>query len=151
MSSLIDGRTTSRLAGVARSTIRVTGPIQVLVGIAFWLGRAVPLRPAHMLVGMLFDLAFLSLVVLAALAGIRRVAVLGGIALAIVIPLFGVVQARILPGPHHWVVRGAHLLLGVIAMVMAARLARFIASRRVAAAAQGVSVAVGEFGAQTSP
>jgi hypothetical protein len=120
----------SRLARIAKVTIRVTGPVQLLVGIAFWMGRAVPLRPAHMLVGMVFDLAFVSLVVLAALAGMRRVAVLGGIALAIVIPLFGVVQPRILPGPQHWIVRSAHLLLGVIAMVMAARIGRFLQSVR---------------------
>jgi len=87
-----------------------------------------------MLVGMLFDLAFALLVVLAAVAGIRRSAVLAGIALAVVIPLFGVVQPRILPGPEHWIVRTAHLLLGVIAMVMAARLAGFVDSARTGAA-----------------
>jgi hypothetical protein len=83
---------------------------------------------------MLFDLAFVSLVALAAVAGIRRIAVFAGIALAIVIPLFGVVQPRILPGPEHWIVRTAHLLLGVIAMVMAARLARFVDSARTSTA-----------------
>lgn len=143
MSTLIaaDARPTisTRLTAIARWTIRVTGPVQVLVGIAFWLGRAAPLQPAHMLVGMLFDLAFVSLVVLAAVAGMRRTVVLAGIALAVVIPVFGVVQPRILPGPEHWIVRTAHLLLGVIAMVMAARLARFADAARAArtAAARG--------------
>jgi hypothetical protein len=123
----------ARLARVAQITVRVTGPVQVLVGIAFWLGRAVPLRPAHMAVGMLFDLAFLTLVVLAALAGFRRTTVFAGVALAVAIPLFGVVQARILPGSAHWVVRSVHLLLGVLAMLMAARLARFIRLARLSA------------------
>jgi len=124
---------TARLAKPALWTIRLTGPVQVAVGIALWMGRAIPLRPAHMLVGVVFDLALVSLVVLGALAGVRRAAVLAGIALAVVVPVFGVVQARILPGPEHWVVRAAHLLLGIIAMVVATRLARFIHSSRTVA------------------
>ena len=84
------------------------------------------LRPVHMLIGMVFDLALLTLVVLAARAGVRPLAVAGGTALALVIPLFGVVQTRILLGPAHWVVRAAHLLLGLIAMLVANRLGRFV-------------------------
>jgi hypothetical protein len=115
----------SRLVKVAQWSIRLTGPAQVALGVAFWVGRAVSLRPVHMLIGMVFDLALLTLVVLAARGGLRPVAVVGGIALALAIPLFGAVHARILPGPAHWVVRSAHLLLGVIAMVVAGRLERF--------------------------
>jgi hypothetical protein len=37
-------------------------------------------------------------------------------------------QSRLLPGPAHWVVKLAHLLIGIVAMVVAARLARFIRS-----------------------
>jgi hypothetical protein len=119
---------TSQLARVARWSIRLTGPAQIVLGVAFWVGRAVQLRPVHMLIGMVFDLAFLTFVVLAARVGVRPVVVAGGIALAVVIPLFGVVQTRILVGPAHWVVRAAHLLLGLIAMVVANRLGRFVSS-----------------------
>jgi len=87
----------ARIARAALWTIRLAGPVQVLVGVALWLGWAVSLLPAHVFVGMVFDLAFITLVVLAALAGVRRLATLGGTALAVVIPLFGVVQPRIFP------------------------------------------------------
>ena len=117
-----------KLAGIARWSIWLTGAVQVILGIGFWSGRAVSLRPVHMLVGMVFDLALLTLIALAARAGIRPVAVVGGIVLALVIPLFGVVQARILIGSAHWVVRSAHLLQGLIAMVVAKRLGRFVSS-----------------------
>ena len=119
---------TTRFATAARWTIRLTGPVLVAMGIAFWLGRALSLRSAHMVVGLVFDLAFTSLVVLGALAGMRRVVMVGGMALALAIPVFGVIQVHILPGPEHWLVRVAHLLLAVIAMVLADRSARFVTS-----------------------
>ena len=117
-----------KLAGVARWSMRLTGAVEIILGVAFWSGRAVSLRPVHMLVGMVFDLAFLTFIVLAARAGIRAAAVAGSSILALVIPLFGVVQTRLLIGSAHWVVRSAHLLQVLIAMVVAARLGRFVAS-----------------------
>jgi hypothetical protein len=48
----------------------------------------------------------------------------------IVVPAFGIVHPRLLPGPAHWVIRALHLLIGVIAMVIAAKLAEFIRRRR---------------------
>lgn len=125
-----DRSMTTRLAKAAQWTIRLTGPFQVAGGIAFWSGRLLSLRQMHMFVGVVFDLAFLSLIVLAALGGRHRVALLGGLMLALAIPVFGIMQARILPGPEHWVVRSAHLLLGLIAMVVASRLARYVDIRR---------------------
>ena len=127
------------LARAAQWTLRVTGPVLVALGTAFWAGRAVSLRPAHMLVGMVFDLAFASLVVLAALRGMRAAAVFAGLALALAIPLFGVVQARILLGSMHWVVRSTHLVFGLMAMFAGNRLARFVSSARVAAARDAVT------------
>lgn len=129
-----DRAVTSTVAKAAQWIIRVTGPLLVALGIAFWSGRAMSLRPVHMLVGMAFDLALASLVVLAALRGMRTGAVLAGLALALVIPLFGVMQMRILLGSMHWIVRSTHLLLGLIAMFAGNRLARYVTETRVRAA-----------------
>jgi len=129
-----DSAATITAATAAQWTIRVTGPVLVALGIAFWTGRLVSLRPVHMLVGMVFDLALALLVGLAAFRGMRTAAVFAGLALALAIPLFGVAQARILVGSMHWVVRATHLLLGVIAMFAGNRLARFVSSGRVAVA-----------------
>lgn len=129
-----DSAVTITLARAAQWTLRVTGPVLVALGIAFWTGRAVSLRSVHMLIGMAFDLALASLVVLAALRGMRDAAVFTSLALALVIPLFGVLQLRIFPGSMHWVVRSTHLLLGLLAMFAGNRLARFVSSAPVAAA-----------------
>ena len=120
------------LAKAAQWTIRVTGPVLVALGIAFWAGHAVSLRPAHVLVEIMFDLALALLVVLAALRGMRPAAVFAGLALALAIPLVGVAQARILVGSMHWVVRSTHLVLGLTAMLAGNRLARFVSSARAA-------------------
>lgn len=115
-----------RLTNIALWAVRLTGPVQVILGLLFWTGRALTLLPLHMLTGMVFVLALLVLGGVAAWSGLRRTLVLLTIALGLVIPLFGVTQARLLPGPAHWIVRLAHLLIGIVAMFVADRLARFI-------------------------
>ncbi len=44
------------------------------------------------------------------------------------VPAFGILQTRMLPGAAHWMVEVTHLLIGIVAMVAAARLAAFIRS-----------------------
>jgi hypothetical protein len=81
-----------------------------------------------MRLGMVFVLALWALAGLAARAGLRWELVLLTVALGIVIPAFGMAQGRLLPGPAHWVVKVAHLLIGIAAMRAAAMLVRFIRS-----------------------
>ncbi len=109
--------------------VRITGPIQVLLGLLFWTGHALPLLPLHLGIGMAFVLALWVLAGLAAWAGLRPALVALVAAWGLIIPAFGMAQTRLLLGPAHWVVQAAHLLIGLLAMVMAARLARFIRSR----------------------
>jgi hypothetical protein len=126
------------LTNIARWIVRLTGPTQVVLGLLFWTGRALTLLPLHMLMGMLFVLAYLVLAGLAAWAALRPALVVLTVAWGLVIPAFGIIQSRLLPGPAHWVVKLAHLLIGIVAMIVAARLARFVRSnprrRRVLAA-----------------
>jgi len=111
---------------IAQWTVRITGIIQVAVGLLFWNGRALPLLNLHMLIGMIFVLALWALAGLAARAGLRPVLVLLAVSWGIVIPVLGMTQQRLLPGPAHWVIQVLHLLVGLVAMVVAARLARFV-------------------------
>ena len=126
------------LTNIAQWIVRLTGPTQVVLGLLFWTGRALTLLPLHMLMGMLFVLAYLVLAGLAAWAALRPALVVLTVAWGLVIPAFGIIQSRLLPGPAHWVVKLAHLLIGIVAMIVAARLARFVRSnprrRRVLAA-----------------
>ena len=104
--------------------IRITGIFQVLLGIAFWTGNVLPLIPLHMLAGAVFVAALLVLGIRAGVRGAgaaRAGLVIGWGALVLA---FGMVQAQILPGPYHWIVRVLHLGVGIAAMGMADRLSR---------------------------
>ena len=116
------------LTSIAHWVVRLTGPTQVVLGLLFWTDRALMLLPLHMLIGMVFVLALLVLAGLAAWAGLRWTLVLLTVAWGLIIPLFGMMQTRLLPGPAHWIVEVVHLLIGLVAMLVAARLARFIRS-----------------------
>ena len=106
--------------------VRLTGLTQVVLGLLFWTGRALTLLPFHMLVGVTFVLALWVLAAIAAWTGLRPVLVLLAVSWGLVIPLFGMTHARLLPGSAHWIVQALHLLIGLGAMVIAARLARYV-------------------------
>lgn len=113
----------------AQWAVRLTGMTQVVLGLLFWTGHALHLRQAHMAIGMAFVIALWGLAGLAARAGLGPARVLLAVGWGVLIPVFGITHAALLPGPSHWVVQLAHLLIGMAAMVLAARLARFARSR----------------------
>ena len=105
-------------------TIRITGVIQIVLGMAFWTNNLYNLLPVHMLVGVILVVALWVLAGLAARMG----AGIGLVALALVwgliVPVLGIMQTQLLPGSAHWVVEVAHLLVGLIAIGLGDRLAR---------------------------
>jgi hypothetical protein len=117
------------VASVAGWVVRLTGMTQVVLGILFWTGHALPLVGLHMMIGMAFVLALLVLVVGAARSGLRLPLVLLAAGYALFVPAFGMAHARLLPGPGHWIIQVAHLLVGVGAMLIAARLGGFVRAR----------------------
>jgi len=57
---------------VTLAAVRLTGVTQVLLGLLFWTGRALPLVPVHMAIGLTFVLALWVLSGLAARARAGR-------------------------------------------------------------------------------
>jgi hypothetical protein len=119
-------RTATRLALWA---VRLTGFAQVVLGVLFWTGRAIPLVPVHMTIGIIFVLGLWALVGLGVPARVNWrlnvfVAGWGGVVIAL-----GMTQTRLLVGPMHWMVQLAHLLVGVTAMALANLLANRMAAR----------------------
>jgi hypothetical protein len=112
-----------KTALVTRWVVRVAGLIQIVLGLTFWSGRALPLLPVHMMVGLAVSLGVAVLAILAWRAGRRAGVALLGVAWALVLPAFGVMHAGILPGSWHWVIRVLHLALGLGALGFADRLA----------------------------
>jgi hypothetical protein len=104
--------------------VRVTGLVQLALGLLFWTGSQLQLIPIHMLNGVL---VVLGLWVLAGLAAAARVD-LRWVALAavwgVVTIVLGMSQATLLPGDLHWVVQVLHLLVGLGAIGQAESLAR---------------------------
>jgi hypothetical protein len=82
------------------------------------------LIPVHMLSGMILVLMLWMLALLAALAGTNRGLAALAFVWGLVVPVLGVTQGRLLPGPAHWVIEVLHLLVGLIAIGMGERLAR---------------------------
>lgn len=119
---------------IARWVVRITGPVLVLLGLAFWLGYARRLVPLHMALGGLFDVGLLAIVVAALVAGARRGLAVLGLVWVLLPPGLGMAQMSLLPGPSHWIIRVVHLLVGLAAMGIADRLTRAVlGSRRPAA------------------
>ena len=109
--------------------VRITGLVQIVLGLLFWSGSALALVPVHMLVGLVLVLSLWTLAGLALAAragvGLPIVALVGGLG----VPLLGVMQDRLLPGDLHWMIRGLHLLVGLTAIVLAEALAARIGGR----------------------
>ncbi len=109
---------------------RVSGLIQIILGVLFWTGNALGLIPVHIFFGSVLVLSLWTLAVMAARSGAHP----GQVALAgvwgLILPIIGLTQARILVGPEHWIIQAIHLLLGLGAMGQAEGLARRIKQAR---------------------
>ena len=114
---------------VVRRIVQASGIFQVLAGVAIWTGIGLRLIPLHMFVGIVFVLALWVLAGRALIQGTGRgiaaIAIVYGAAVA----AFGMAQAQVLPGAHHWVVRALHLIVGFGAMGLADGIWRAMARR----------------------
>jgi hypothetical protein len=57
--------------------------------------------------------------------GLVAVALIWGL----IVPILGVTQTRLLPGPAHWLIQTLHLLVGLVAIGLAGRLVSAIRRR----------------------
>ena len=119
---------------VARWVVRVTGLIQLVLGLIIWTGRADGLILLHILDGLVFVAALLALAWFAAGAGVSRGLVAITVVWALVLPVYGIVQAQLVPGSGHVIIDLVHLLLGLGAMGQGEALARRMGGGPVAAA-----------------
>lgn len=128
---------------IARRTLGATGLTQVVLGLLFWTNHAFGLVPLHMAIGLAFVLSLWTLAALGARARVGGLLPpLGALWGAAVLAL-GVLQGRLLPGPWHWIVETLHLLLGLGAMALGARITsriRRTGLARPAAAAPGAEL-----------
>src|SRR5579864_6506261 len=109
---------------VSHMTIRVSGVLLVLLGIAIWTGRADQFIPVHELLGFVLVVSLWALSYLAARAGVAMKWVVMAVAWGLVAPILGLTQQGLLTGDWHWTVQVLHLLIGVGAIGQGENLAR---------------------------
>lgn len=98
---------------VCHMTIRVSGVLLILIGIAIWTGRADQFIPVHELLGFVLVLSLWALSYLAARAGVPMKWVVLAVAWGLVAPILGLTQQGLLTGDWHWTVQVFHLLIGL--------------------------------------
>src|SRR5437773_10310676 len=95
---------------------RLSGLVQLVLGVAFWTGHRMDLVPFHMVNGMVFVLALWALAALGFRAGASGSLVMLSFVWSLLVTALGVTQTRLLPGDWHWVIRVLHLLTALAAM-----------------------------------
>jgi hypothetical protein len=108
--------------------IRVTGLLEIVLGLAFWTGNLRNLIPLHMLIGLVFVLALWVLAVLAVRSGVNRGFVALVLVWGLIVLILGVTQTQLLPGAAHWVIEVLHLLVGLAAIGLAGALGARLAT-----------------------
>lgn len=95
---------------------RIAGIIALLLGLSHWIA-ALNVTSLHMLFGIVVALDMLALGILLLFTPRTRLLGLISIVYAIILPVFGLTQFRLLFGSLHWLIQTAHLLVGIGALV----------------------------------
>jgi hypothetical protein len=103
-------------ATVAQWLVRITGLIQIVLGLLFWTGKQLTLLPVHMLVGLILVLSLWTLAFVAARSGVQPGFVVFAFLWGLLLPILGVTQSQILTGSAHWLIQVLHLLVGLAAI-----------------------------------
>src|ERR1700675_2329372 len=109
---------------------RIVVVVQVILGIIVWTGHGDSLILLHIAVGLLLVVDLWVAVAL----GLRTGAPVALAVLALVwsvgMPVFGLVQANVLPGDLHVAIEVLHLIVGFIAVGLVEALARWGGRRK---------------------
>lgn len=107
-----------------RFLVRLTGVLLIILGVILWTGHALGLVPVHMLLGLLLAVSLWALALLVARRGVSGGFVALVVVWGVIMVVFGIVQANLLPGPAHWVIQVLHLLIGIAAIGFGEQLVR---------------------------
>src|SRR5712691_134215 len=101
---------------IAQMLVRITGVLQLILGLLLWGGGAPGLRPVHMLLGVVFVLSLWLLAAVASQAGVP-IGMAAGVALmGLIVLILGLTQDSLMPGGSHWGIQVLHLLVGLVAI-----------------------------------
>jgi hypothetical protein len=104
------------VARIMQVIVGIAGVVALVLGLLIWFAQAYVVLPVHMILGLIVTLGLLIISILALLTNGLRVLGAIGVAYALFVPVFGLTQASLLVGDLHWLIRIAHLLVGIGAM-----------------------------------
>jgi hypothetical protein len=116
----------SKTVAVLQMLARLLGVVQILVGLAIWLGWATSAVAFHSAAGSLFVLVVWIIAIIALFALPRRTLPLITLLVGGVVLWFGMAQTTLLVGSAHWAVRLAHLLIGLATMGLSESLSKAV-------------------------
>ncbi len=106
----------SKAITVAHMTLRGSGVLLILLGLAIWTGRADGIIPVHEFLGLVLVLSLWALAYFGARAGVPKGMVAAAVAWGLIAPILGLTQTNLLDNNWHWVIQVAHLLVGLAAI-----------------------------------
>ena len=110
--------------------VRLSGAIQIILGLLFWTGNALGLVPVHIFFGSVLVLSLWTLAIMAGRAGVQPGLVGLALVWGLITPILGLTQGQLLVNSSHWVIQVLHLLVGIGAMGQAEMLASRIKQSR---------------------
>jgi hypothetical protein len=96
--------------------VRITGVLQLILGLLIWAENMFSLVGIHTLIGLVFVLSLWVLAAVSTRAGVPTTQAAGVIILGLIVLVFGMVQTSLLPGSSHWIIQILHLLIGMAAV-----------------------------------
>lgn len=119
----------------------VAGLVALTLGLLFWIAN-INLLNIHMLFGLIVALALLTMSIIAVSTRGMRIWGIIGIVYALIVPVFGLTQTRLLPGDLHWLIQTAHMLVGIGAIALTGAMGtRYMLLKQTATRAAGPQAA----------
>ncbi len=96
--------------------VRISGVLQLILGLLIWTESGANLVPLHMLLGLVFVLSLWVLAAVSVRADVPVGLAAGAAVAGLLVLVLGMTQAGLMPGSSHWVIQVIHLLIGIAAV-----------------------------------
>jgi len=111
---------------VVQAVIGIAGLALLGLGFAFWGGQARDFIPLHEQLGIFIVVLLWVLAAIGLAYRVSRALIGTAVVWGFIVIGFGFAQVGIMTGDPHWIIRVIHFLLGLAALVMAARIVKGI-------------------------
>jgi len=109
-------------ARLLQIVVGIAGLCALVLGLFIWIANS-DLTDIHMLFGLLVAVGLLVMSIIALTTRGLRIWGIVGIVYAIIVPIFGVLQSKLLVGHLYWLIQTLHMLDGIGALVLTGILA----------------------------